>query len=648
MRRVPLSTAARKLVIIGALIAAVTMYVTTTISVFSAPSDPPVPLGVAPRRRTAAPSDDCSSRASCLSCLFDTVRGVRLQEKECVWCAGSGRCVDENSAAGAACEDVEDFACPSVLHSKVPQNHRVIHVGIRKGGPEALVQLHLALVHWGFTTTLDTRKSKKEKGGPVMPFFLTSYHEEFSKAPPLRWVRDYEDWHSSGVDGDVLIATETWMCKNDPSRYLPNGVRQMQWHLTVWPRRDRSQCTIAGHTRYVASAYMRQSERALMFPYVSPHIVALAASQSDWSSKKEDIVLYDSDTKLTDHDLISNHGVSRVAKIASGYTPEQLYALYGRAKAGIDLQLPGGERFVYEAALFDVCLIVDRALNGLDTEDFPLPMAFRVPPGNLTALNAAVDQCVANYSAVAPLFAPLKWMVLRQRTTFLRHVRQYFSNSVHVVGVVCSQDDADRFVMPFIVATLLQTPFAVVEIQIPFNITLNEKHPSWVFLHDNSWLAAVIIHRVQGSVEDTASCASSSHRSFIGNENHNSQPQTSPKRSLVTLITHVTTVVLHHEFVPLVSSMLALRRDRSPVVALEFPVARKDTESTSSVLAVLTEHVSRCAAEASCVMEQVAAGEPVLLGGMEGIASGAGSFDDVREFFCRHEAWRTVSPHGCG
>lgn len=477
MRRFTLYAAARLVLVMGAIIAFTTIYYVSRSSesvdgvrylrstdTFMVAVPPSAALGVVratspafsnPRSNRAITSGSdveaansmCSLRSSCLACLFDAGTGYRVENNECVWCAASATCIGAATAM-SVCVDVESFACPAVLHSAVPQTHRVIHVGIRKGGPEALVQLHLALVHWGFSTTLDTRKSKKEKGGPVMPFFLQSYQEEFKRAPPLRWVRDYDDWHNSGADGDVLIATETWPCKNDAQRYLPQGVRQMQWHLTVWPRRDRSQCTIAGHTRYVASAYMRQSERALLFPYVSPHIVALAASRQDWKANKEDLVLYDSDTKLSDRDLESRQGVSRVAKIATGYTPEQLYALYGRAKAGIDLQLPGGERFIYEAALFDVCLVVDKALNGLDTQDFPLPETFRVPPNNLAALNAAVDQCISNFSAVAPLFSQLKTTVLQQRSTFLRHVRQYFSNSVHVVGIVCSQQDADSLLLP--------------------------------------------------------------------------------------------------------------------------------------------------------------------------------------------------------
>ena len=134
----------------------------------------------------------CPNHHDCIACLYAHVNHsapwhAMSSISGCVWCANQQRCVDSSTVGAAMCEDMEFYSCPAVLHTPIPQKHRVIHVGIRKGGPEALIQLHLALNHWGFRTTLDTRHSNKEKGGPVKSFFLEMCKEEFAKAPPLVW-----------------------------------------------------------------------------------------------------------------------------------------------------------------------------------------------------------------------------------------------------------------------------------------------------------------------------------------------------------------------------------------------------------------------------------------------------------------------------
>ncbi|CUG86713.1 Hypothetical protein, putative [Bodo saltans] len=569
-----------------------------------------------PSSRVSGTHATCSGRGDCITCLYrenslqSEVQAVPLAIGDCVWCANQRRCIPNMPEAVAKCDDVEDSVCPAVLHSRIPQNHRVIHVGIRKGGPEALVQMHLALHHWGFNTSLDTRKSMKEKGGPVMPYFLEVYEEEFRTAPPLRWVKNYDDWHQSAQEGDIMIATETWACKNDAARYLPNGIRQMQWHLTVWPRRDRSQCTIAGHTNYVTRDYMRQSVRALMYPYISPNIVALASTKS-WKSMKQDLVLYDSDTHLKDSDLVSQHGVARTAKIASGYTPHQLYELYGKSKVGIDLQLPGGERFIYEAALFDVCVIVDDALNGGDHEDFPIPDKFRVPSKNLGALNEAVDACVRDYDQVVAEFAPLKQLVLKQHVTFLRQVRRYFSNSVHISTVVCNQDEMDAFGARFLLAAVLQAPFVVVEFFVPKGVAMNKD--VYQVLLDNSHLAAVhftTLHSTEFdavcAVVSAASLSPSSEQRMLQAATHLT-PKTNFRRSLMTVWMSVDAILLSEDVFHSIASQLvleqraaALERDTYvkgvPSVVYRTRIIASDDEATKVVryhtplIAVLSQH----------------------------------------------------------
>lgn len=477
------------------------------------------------------PADsECSSRKGCVSCL------VQSGSARCIWCASSRQCVPAPStvyvtqgsnpklpvslhqslidlsfvdahvsASTESCPDVEFMSCPAVLHTPIPQTFRVIHVAIRKGGPEALVQLHLALNHWGFNTTLDTRHSKKQKGGPVVPFFREMYAEEFARAPKLRWEKNYDSWIQSAREGDVLIATETWSCFNDIEFFQRRGARQMQWHLTVWPKKARDACTIASHTNYIAQHYMQQSTRSLMFPYISPHIVQfgltgtavktskdrlfldsqdllrnLNGKEKNWRTNKRQTVMYDGDVLLKDSDLkplrssaAASFGLTPAdlkdysVRKATGFTPVELYTLYGETKAGIDLKLPGAERFIYEASLFDVCIIVDKTANGMDEQDLPIPDRFRVAPDNMDALHERIAECLSNYDKVIEEFTPLKEHVLSQRTNFHRHVRRYYSNSIHIVTYVQSTKAADEYLFDFLLSTMLQLPFAVIEVVYP-------------------------------------------------------------------------------------------------------------------------------------------------------------------------------------
>ncbi|RNF05206.1 uncharacterized protein Tco025E_07822 [Trypanosoma conorhini] len=530
-----------------------------------------------PAPRGQPGSDACSEARSCLDCLFPGTRmGASLNASHpstvCFWCAARGRCVSR--AEGAACDDLEELACPAVLHTAIPQVFRVLHVGIRKGGPEALIQLFLALHRWGFRTTLDTRR--KEQGGPVVPFFRKVYKFALEHAPPLRWFKDYKAWHESALEGDVLIATETWPCVR--RNHLESGVRQMQWHLTVWRRRDRARCTIAGHTNFIAMSYMNQSKLALLFPYVSPHIVQLAQSQSSWRRSKRrghslPLVLLDSDVKLSPDDFVGRHGAPKEVVRAAGFAPEKLYALYGEAIAGVDLQLPGAERLIFEAVLFDVCIIVDDALVGGCKQDVPLPEAFRVPSGDLDALNAAVDRCVRDYDAVIPLFRELKQFSLQQKSTFERQVRRYFSNSVHVVSVVCSREQSEAYLVRFLLNVLLYIPFATLELRLADGV---EGLKEWqrTQLSSQSWLAAVRFVRM--SSQDTVSvCEASNHATDDLRKPYRRPTMqlaramllrggntvlSNKQRSLLTLFAPIDAILVSEDVVHYTTSQLALLR----------------------------------------------------------------------------------------
>jgi len=494
---------------------------------------PSPPLAVAVAGRPSACSS--STADNCLDCLY-------ADSTDCVWCASERRCV--NAADAAQCSDVEDTSCPAVTHTRPPQTIRVIHVAIRKGGPEALIQMHLALNHEGFKTTLDTRRSKKQKGGPVVPFFTEMYAKEFAKAPPLRYEANYDAWLASAAEGDVMMSTETWACKNDWSKELANGARQMQWHLTVWPKKPRQGCTISAHTNHIAQEYMQTPRRAVLFPYISPHIVRLAQEKAKGDGgramrqAKQNLVMYDGDVKLSDAD-VKPSGASWAVRKATGFTPQDLYQKYAEAKVGIDLVLPGAERFVYEASLFDVCIIVDNVANGADSYDLPLPARFRVPPGNLPAMHERIRECIDRYDDVIEEQKALKQHTLRQRDTFHRHVRRYFSNSVHVVTYFGSTSAAEGHFAAFILHTLIALPFASIEVR---------HHPRVVFptkdvkaLRDASYLAAVTFTPVPDDAKAW-------------------HPTTNAKRVGYVLVMPPTTVVVAGDLVHVASSAIALLR----------------------------------------------------------------------------------------
>eukprot|EP01064_Diplonema_japonicum_P015349 TRINITY_DN23074_c0_g1_i1.p1 TRINITY_DN23074_c0_g1~~TRINITY_DN23074_c0_g1_i1.p1 ORF type:complete len:628 (+),score=129.56 TRINITY_DN23074_c0_g1_i1:93-1976(+) len=424
---------------------------------------------------------DCTGANSCVSCLA----------AGCIWCANNasltykratGFCLPEDKSS--TCEDTETNSCPAILNTPLPTNMRVIHVGIQKGGPEALIQMHLALLFWGYRTTLDTRKNKQ--GGNIKSFFRTAYHSELEDAPPLRWFASYKEWLTTGKQEDVFIETETWPCEVGV-RYWEGKGRQLQWHLTVWKKKPRDDCSIAAHTHYIAQAYMGISTRAVMYPYISPHIHEGASHAA--KTEKTNLVLYDADAGITDSDLVKKPIDFKLA-VAKGLEPKVLYSLYAKAKVCIDMKMPGAERFVYEAALYGCCIISDDEHNGGDERDLPIPERFRIKSGDVATLNARVQEILDDYDSIKEEFAPLREFVKSQRVTFLRQVRRYYSDNVHVVGFV-KEGDSFGDVLLFLLAHVFSVPFATIEIVLPSSLRDYSNHDILKSLREATLLAAV-------------------------------------------------------------------------------------------------------------------------------------------------------------
>eukprot|EP00760_Papus_ankaliazontas_P020851 PhM_4_TR18592/c0_g1_i1/m.97005 len=552
------------------------------------------------------------------SCVANKHCNVCLADPDCTWCASTATCVENSQAE--SCTDPEPLSCPAILLGDLPINVRVIHVAIRKGGPEALVQLHLALVHWGFRTTLDTRYSKKQKGGDVVPFFKKVYEKEFAKAPPLRWVKDFDDWMNSGDEGDVLLHTETWNCRNG-MRYETKGVRQMQWHLTVWEKKDRRDCTIAAHTHFIAAEYMELPHLAVMFPYISPNIVALSKTQ-DWRPMKTNLVMYDSDTKMKASDFAPTD-IDHELQIATGMTPDVLYSKYQKAKVGIDIAMPGAERFVYEASLFGVCIIADQALNGGDAEDLPIPERFRVPPKDLKTMNERKNECLRDYDNVIKEFEPLRQHVLAQRTNFYRHVRTYFSNNVHVVAMCCTQKQAAEDVIPFIMSVLFQMPFATIEIGLAPGVSIPAAAKADLLKH--SYLAAVNMYTIQGH------CPSTSE--LLTSRTHH----TTPRRSKYVLWMDIGMRLVRPDLVPVLATQLSVQKSSN-----DDPSGSLVTTSALDYVFGVVETVGRYPEwlpKSTRTLYRPELNDVVFMQRHQELSP------SVRDFFCKHPIWRRNAPN---
>jgi hypothetical protein len=392
----------------------------------------------------------------------------------------------------------------------------------------------------------------------------------------------------------------------------------MQWHLTVWAKKDRSDCFIAGHTHYITAEYMELSHRAVLFPYISPHILALAKTK-DWRKTKENLIMFDHDTTISSTDL-GLQGTKYELKKAQGMTPDQLYEKYQKAKVGIDLAMPGAERFIYEASLFYVCIITDKYLNGADLEDLPIPDRFRVPPNNLKALVERKDECLNNYDEVIEEFDPLRKHVFGQRVRFYQQVRNYYSNNVHIVTSACSPNDA-RHIVPFILATLFQIPFATLEIVTGPGVVADAIQIT--DLRDRSYMASVVMR------SETSNCPRFSE--LLKSRSH----KTSAKRTKYIAWIDIATRLARYDFVNYFATDLSLRGEEpSPLVSTQpgqflFGIMRKVMEDVPVATTPTYRHSSIPASPFVIMHDEIA------------------SHPEVQQFYCKHNIWRRNLRHLC-
>eukprot|EP00760_Papus_ankaliazontas_P035754 PhM_4_TR8006/c0_g1_i1/m.97600 len=498
------------LILIGTIISFVTLvsYVAFgTLFLMSAASPSPAIMRVStlrngrPSLSSASPSSPATRTCSdynnnCAVCT--------AHSSECVFCAPTRECVPKEHSHYHLCVggDIEEEECSAILLHPFPTSFRVLHVGRQTGGPEALIQLFLALNSWGFDTTLDTRK--KQVGGAVKKHFLQSYKQEFNSAPPLRWFGDYKQWVSSATPRDVLISTETWPCVSGAvfDSSTPNlRRRQINYHLTIQHRRntydvskhyihsaDPFACSAIAHTHFMAQEFLNISHNAVLFPYMSPHIMAEASAflsneqtRNNDMKNKENLVLIDGDCGLVESDFeavkrqLFKHNKKVTIVKAAGLKPDKLYELYKRAKVAVDASMPGAERMTLEASLFGDVVVIGDDMNGASEDDFPfIPRELRVRQKStnkadfISNLNTAVGHALENYDSLSSgaEYVQLREFVRQSRTQFYRSVRQYFSDSVHIVLQSPSPSLYAEMAVS-VLSVLLLLPFATVEVRVP-------------------------------------------------------------------------------------------------------------------------------------------------------------------------------------
>jgi hypothetical protein len=519
----------------------------------------------------------CASHHDCLSCASHA-------QSNCLWCASDRSCYEKSSSSALHCLDQEFGFCSLIFLEPNPIRWRVIYVGKRSGGPEALIQLHLGLLHWGFNSTLETRK--RQVGRSLLPFFRDAYLSEFEKFG-LHFVKnlDYASFLASGVRGDTFLLTETWPCTIELNfSSAGRGVRQFQFHLTAQDRAHTynvshfyipnafpEACAVFAHTHYMTHRFLKISSKSTLVPYVTPRIVNLATSwrQKHQSSpdtlrlQRKNVILYDGDAGF-DELRIEPPYRSMLRKAAS-IKPEVLYKLFEQTLLVIDFQMPGAERLVLEASLFDAIVVVDSQLNGEDSVDFPLPSKFRVGPKDYTAVNRLIKEIVeargtpAHVGLVASM-QNFRDMVQSQKVEFLKSVRRFFSDSVHL-QLEYSRCRTLQHCLDLTVNFLVFAPASTVTIHVDDENLHSALQQSLVFTKFSNFLKA---HYLLSSFSLECLSSSANLSAHVA--------AASPSVLLVTLLAP-TCFVASYDFVGIVATRMHLWQSRKYVVlddCLEF------------------------------------------------------------------------------
>lgn len=330
-------------------------------------------------------------------------------------------------------------------------------IGANTGGPEALLQLFLAL--------------KKAAEG------LTLEVKPLTQEPPREFVKEYPEWAGNVIsrdhevaEYDIVIVPEMRRCADMRVRF-PKAERIFVWLLRggdVSVRSLSEGCELLSHTYYIARpqtgnpSWMPDNRKInislgdafQLTPYITPSLVREASAHTKMlrsgriytkkiETPKKNIVIFDDDTRLAAYpqayDKVMRETLSRVPGTkfvtASGMSRESLLQLMKDAKIVYDDCMVGSERVPMEAALFGNVVITNACNVGSRFADAPFPIRLvGSPDENLdqytSDLSNAIadsllnyDNLLADYASARLYYASLGPISLYEESrVFLEHV----------------------------------------------------------------------------------------------------------------------------------------------------------------------------------------------------------------------------------
>jgi len=253
------------------------------------------------------------------------------------------------------------------------------------GGPEALVQLYLALQDAG-----------------LKPFHVGDPH--INHKSYLQEERKLE--LAELQPGDKILVPEITCCPCLRKQLKP-GVRILMWLLADHNVDGDDDCERVSHADFLLSKGGPRLPHSMIIPYLTPGIVDGAQSMAGLTTEgefhdldkmmrgKEDLIIVDDDAYTIVLPYLE-HLNAKVVKI-SGMNHQQLNVLNLRSKVVIDWCMRGLERAPLEASLFGAVLITNRC--GAGASDVDIPISPHHKAANESDLGVVVRNVLADYRA---------------------------------------------------------------------------------------------------------------------------------------------------------------------------------------------------------------------------------------------------------
>lgn len=324
---------------------------------------------------------------------------------------------------------------PGDLQTGINRTIFVELIHANTGGPEALLQLFLALKKAAEGSTWDVKALTQE--------------------PPRAFLQEYPEWTGNVIsqdgevsDGSIVIVPEMRRCADMRARF-PKAERIFVWLLRGGDVSERSiseGCELISHTYYIARPQtgnpywmpdnheikINLAEEYQLTPYVTPSLVREASAHTkmlrsgriytrNFATPKKDIVIFDDDTRLAAfpqaYDKVVRETLSRVPGamfvMASGMSKDSLLQLMKDAKIVYDDCMVGSERVPMEAALFGTVVVTNLCNVGSRFADAPFPIRVAGSPDeNLdqytSDLAKAIANALQNYDNLLADYAPAR------------------------------------------------------------------------------------------------------------------------------------------------------------------------------------------------------------------------------------------------